>query len=157
MRVCPLFGIFSKAAVVFFCGCSGARATDLDLLARLLVPAYLAQNFAAVCISQDPKFPSDLFENGIVSINAFSEHVKVEVTAGLSEPIAAEVRVKAADAARLVVRGEIDLLRGNQAKVPPEALQRWCERSVKPFIFEVTSKHQEKHGEIERLLESAKK
>ena len=47
-----------------------------------------------------------------------TEHVKMEVTAGISEQEAASVRVTAADAARAVARQEMDLLSGLQATPP---------------------------------------
>ena len=69
---------------------SDAAATDLDALVRLLVPAYMAQNFAAVCSSQDPQFLSEL-KNGPASISAFAEGIKKRVTADLAADEAEKV------------------------------------------------------------------
>jgi len=161
------FGHEMKSLVNLICGVtvllgfvnfsilSSASAKDLDLLVRLLVPAYMAQNFVAICVTEDPQFPREL-DNGIASVSAFAEHVKNEVTADLAETDAATVRITAADTARQVARHELDLLRGDQSEVPADALRRWCDRSVKHYIFEITSKHQEKHQEFEILLEKAK-
>jgi hypothetical protein len=116
----------------------------------------MAEDFAAICVTENPQFLREV-DNGIDSVSAFAEHVKNEVTADLAETDAAEVRITAADTARQVARHELDLLRGDQSKAPADAVRRWCDHSVKHYIFEITSKHQEKHQEFEILLEKAKR
>ena len=86
-----------------------------------------------------------------------TEHVKMEVTAGISEQEAASVRVTAADAARAVARQEMDLLSGLQATPPSEALRHWCNTSAKHFIVEIIHNHAEKRAEFEVLLNKAKR
>lgn len=135
---------------------SSASAKDLEMLARLLIPAYMAQNFAVLCVDQDAQFLSDLKE-GMTPVAAFAEHVKQELATGLAESEAGEVRVTAADAARNVARQEMQLLGGQKSGVPASALKSWCERSAKHFITEIMAKHREKHGEFERLMEAAKR
>ena len=135
---------------------SSASAKDLEMLARLLIPAYMAQNFAVLCVDQDAQFLSGLRE-GMTLVGAFAEHVKKEVTFGLPESEAVKVRVTAADAARNVAREEMQLLGGQNSSVPTEALKRWCERSAKYFISNIMSKHREKHEEFDRLVEAAKR
>lgn len=135
--------------------CIGAIAKDLEMLARLLIPAYMAQNFAAVCVDQNAEFLSDL-KGGMTLVSAFAEHVKQEVTTDLPESEASEVRVTAADAARNVARHEMQLLGAKDGRVPDEALKKWCDRSAKQFITEIMAKHREKHTEFERLVNAAK-
>ena len=135
---------------------SSAFAKDLEMLARLLIPAYMAQNFAVLCVDQDAQFLSDLKE-GMMPVTAFAEHVKQEVTTGLPESEAGEVRVTAADAARNVARQEMQLLGGQNSSAPAAALKSWCERSAKHFITEIMIKHREKHEEFERLMAAAKR
>ena len=136
--------------------CSGAFAKDLEMLARLLIPAYMAQNFAVLCVDQDAQFLSDLKE-GMTLVTAFAEHVKQEIATGLPESEAGEVRVTAADAARNVARQEMQLLGGQNSGVPAAELKSWCERSAKHFITEIMTKHREKHEEFEKLMEAAKR
>lgn len=125
------------------------------MLARLLIPAYMAQNFAGLCVDQDAKFFADL-NDGTALVSVFAEHVKKEVTIDLPESEAANVRVTAADTARNVARYEMQLLGGQRSGVPAEALKRWCDRSAKHFILDIMRKHQEKHEEFDRLVEAAK-
>lgn len=135
---------------------SDAIAKDLEMLTRLLIPAYMAQNFAVLCVDQDAQFLSSL-NNGPL-VNVFAEHVKREITIELPESEAANVRVTAADTARTIARDEMRLLGGQPSSgVPAEALKRWCDRSAKHFILEIMRKHQEKHNEFDRLVEAAKR
>lgn len=133
-----------------------APAKDLELLTRLLTPAYMVQNFAAVCMGRDARFLTE--PNGeTVQVAAFSEHVKNEVTSDLPESEAAQVRTMAADTALNVAREELLLLNRKSSIVPEDAIKNWCERSVRHFIFEIMSKHREKHPEFDKLLEAAKR
>lgn len=134
---------------------SGTFAKDLEMLTRLLIPAYTAQNFSALCVDQDAQFLSDL-PDGMALIGAFAEHVKNEVTLGLSASDAGKVRVMAADTARSVARHEMQLLGGQNSDVPAEALKRWCGRSAKHFIVEMMTRHRARHKEFEKLMETAK-
>ncbi len=135
---------------------SNASATDLDMLVRLLVPAYMAQNFAAVCASQDPQFLSEL-EHGSATVGAFAEETKKRVTAGLPQDEADKVRVTAADTARQVARHELQLLSQQPAGGPPVSMKTWCDRSAKPFIVEAMRRHAEKRQEFEKQLDDAKR
>lgn len=134
----------------------GGYAKDLEILTRLLVPAYMAQNFAALCLDQDAKFLSDLNE-GTRLVAEFVDHVKNEITSDLLEREAESVRIAAADAARNVARYEMQLLGGDNSGVPAEPLKRWCDRSAKHFIVEIINKHREKHEEFEKLMAAAKR
>jgi len=136
--------------------CFGAQAKDLEMLARLLIPAYLAQNFAALCVDQDVTFFDDP-EEGMMFVSAFAEHVKKEITIGLPKSDAAYVRVTAADVARDTARFEMRLLAAQNSSVSVEALKQWCDRSAKHFIVEIINKHRQKHGQIDKLVEAAKR
>lgn len=135
---------------------SPAAAKDLEMLKRLLIPAYMAQNFAAVCVAQDRYFLSDL-NSGISVVSAFAEHVKAEITSELPEVDANEVRVAAANVARNVARQELQTLDAANNNKSADALKNWCGRSAKQFIVEIMAKHYEKHQEFERLLDGAKR
>ena len=133
-----------------------AFAKDLEMLTRLLTPAYMVHNFSALCMDQDAQFLSDL-NGGTALIDAFSEHVKQEVILDLPEAEAKTVLVWAADSALHVARLELQMLKEQTSAVPSAALKRWCDRSAKFFIVEIMSKHQEKHDEFEKAVKAAKR
>lgn len=135
---------------------SGASAKDLEVLTRLLIPAYTAQDFAALCVSQDPQFLSDL-KYGAGSVGVYAQHVKKEVTIDIPEDEAARVRIIAADIAREIARQELHLLIEQQTANLAISLRNWCDRAAKPFILEIVSKHQEKHLEFDKIVEDAKR
>jgi hypothetical protein len=144
--------LFLAGALLF----SRASATDLDALVRLLVPAYMAQNFTAVCMVQNSRFLSEL-KGGPASISAFAERIKKSVTADLAADEAEKVRVTAADTARQVARHELQLLNQQPAGGPSVSVKTWCDRSAKPFIIEALRRHSEKQREFEKELEDAKR
>jgi hypothetical protein len=86
-----LVTLLGLVGVSLWPGASAAK--DPDMLARLLIPAYIAQNFAVLCVGQ-------VHSHDVTFINVFAEHVKREVTIGLPELDSAKVRVTAADTAR---------------------------------------------------------
>lgn len=147
------------AALTFVCVpfWSSAFAEDLDMLTRVLIPAYIAQNFAALCATRDPHFLSAEVPYGVASVGAYAQHVKKEVTIDIAEDEARKVRVTAADTARQVARQELRLLIVQQSADPKDVVKRWCDQSAKPFILAIMSKHQEKHQEFDVILENAKR
>ena len=124
------------------------------MLVRLLVPAYIAHNFAAMCNAEKPT-PDQ--QNRIKTISAFVDHVKIEVTTGLPEQEAEEVRISAADTARNVARNEMLFLGAQGPYVPTDTLIRWCERSAETAIAEILKTHEKRHEEFDRLTDEAKK
>jgi hypothetical protein len=128
----------------------------VDALVRLLVPAYMAQNFAALCLSQDAQFLADV-KGGPSAVTAFAEGVKQRVTASLSEADAQKVRITAADSAQQVARQELQLLNRQQASGVNGPIKAWCERSARSFILEVLRRHEEKRQEFDKLLDEAKR
>ncbi|HZQ14103.1 MAG TPA: hypothetical protein VFB31_14960 [Pseudolabrys sp.] len=135
---------------------SGASAKDLATLARLLIPAYVAQDLANLCASQDSNFLSEL-KYGSPSIGTFAEHVKREVTVDMPEDEAAKIRITAADTAQQIARHELYAVIEKQTDDPARPLKRWCTRSVKPFIFEILIMHQEKHLVFDKIVANAKR
>lgn len=130
-------------------------ASNLDALTRLLVPAYMAQSFASACIGQNPGFLSSLPE-APADLSAFATHVRNEVTADLKEQDALNVMFGAAAAARDVSLKEMQIIREDPRGTELERLQRWCEKSAKPFVLTIFSTHFAKHEEIEQRLKKAK-
>lgn len=132
---------------------SGASAQDVEMLARLLIPAYLAQDLAVLCGTENPQFLSAELPGATASVSSYAQHVKIEVSVGVPEETAQEVRIVAADTARQIVGQLADresLRSGN-------LIRPWCEKAAKPFILEIIAKHQQKHPYFDKLLKDAKR
>lgn len=155
--VCCRFFVAGLAAFLSIYPWSGASAKDLEMLARVLIPAYMAQDFAVLCGTQDAFYLSAELNDGIRSVAIYAQHVKKEVTIDIPEQDAAQVRLTAADTARQVARQELHILAVQRSVGPADALKRWCERSAKPFILEIMNKHDEKHRQFEEIVERAKR
>ena len=150
---------YSNAAlVVFVVGLLGseAPAKDLEMLVRLLAPAYIAQNFAALCNGENAKLAAEQ-KNSMITIRTFVDHVKTEVTTGLSEKDAEEVGTSAANTAQTIARNEMQFLGAQGRYVPTAALARWCKQSAETIISEILQAHAKKHEEFDRLTDEAKK
>jgi hypothetical protein len=134
--------------------CTSTRAKDLDVLIRYLVPAFLAQNFAAVCQADDPKFLSELTDKSN-DANAFSQHIKLEIIAGLTSAETQFVLVSAAKTARHAARTEFKKFSPNYPELPTEPLRKWCQ-GIKPYILRVIGRHFKEHKDFLRIIGQAK-
>jgi hypothetical protein len=148
--------VFAALGFVGLTFCSNAFAKDLEMLVRLLAPAYIAMNFAELCNAENAK-PTPERRNTMLTVRTFADHVKTEVTVGLSEKEADEVRITAADTARNAVRNEMLFLGAQGPYVPTDTLVRWCERSAADVISGIMQSHAKKHEEFDRLTDDAKK
>ncbi|HZS56778.1 MAG TPA: hypothetical protein VFA65_20395 [Bryobacteraceae bacterium] len=133
-----------------------AIASDLESLVRLLVPAFLAQNLTLVCATERPEFLAELSEKSSL-VNSFADHVKAEVTMGMSENEAKEIRIVAANTARDEVLRNLNAAKPEKADTRLEELNNWCRSRAKPLILEIISVHQTKHAEFERKVVEAKR
>ncbi len=147
---------FISAVASSFFSPQMAAARDLEKLARLLTPAYMAQNFASVCSDREGKFLSDL-STSMSSVLDFAGHVNQEVTLNLSDKEAFQVRLMAADVARSVARTELDPFRGGDPSIQEEAFRYWCLYSVKPYVAGIVRVHQDQHADFNEQVEAAKK
>jgi hypothetical protein len=130
-------------------------AKDLGLLTRLLIPGFMAQDFASLCDAYDPGFLPEV-KNGSAGVSAYAQHLKIEITVNLTQADAMNVMRAAADAARAVARKESRQVLQNGRTGTGDPLKGWCERSVKPFILTIIKLHAEKHGEFDKMVEAAK-
>ena len=148
--------IAATAVLAVFSAQVGAAAADLEMLARVLIPAYMAQNFAALCVVDNPSFVEDTAgPNGHVHV--YAKHVKDEISADLTKEDVEAVLRTAADTARSVLQKELRDLSSNSSGPEPERLARWCDRSAKPFVREVINAHFSSHAEVERIVSRAKR
>ena len=137
-----------------FSGPSEAR--DLEKLAFLLTPAYLAQNFASVCASRQENFLSEL-DRGITGVMVFVAHVKTEVTIDMSENEAFQVRLLAANVARFEAKTILNSFKKDDRIESEKAFEEWCLNSVKPFVMNTIQLHDVKHSDFVQQLDAAKK
>lgn len=151
-----LKGLLLGAALGLLSSPVTPEAKNLELLARVLIPAYMAQNFTAVCIVDDPSFLEETARpQGHVYV--YAKHVKDEVSSELSQQDVEAVLKMSADTARSIVRKELADLKAETLSAEGERLRRWCDKSAKPFVREVIGAHFEKHNEIERIIGEAKR
>ncbi len=152
--------IAAGGLVAFFCCVSpwsAPFARDLEMLARVLVPAYTAQNFAALCAVDDSRFLSAELKEGVGSVAAYAQHVKIEVIVNIPEEEARRVLRMAADTARRVAWSELYQHAGGRLADQTPPLNRWCERSARPFILDLVTRHDERHPQFDMIVERAKR
>lgn len=131
-----------------------APGKDLNVLSRLLVPAYTAMNFAAVCASvpgwsaTQPSGPRGFAGN-------YAEHVKDEIIAGLSHDEAVAVLRGAADAAREEARRQLRLFA--RADDYHSQVLRWCSGAAREAIRAFIRDHDRDHDAFVTEVARAKK
>ena len=155
MRISALRSVLFVAALLAALMPVDLAAKNLDLLTRLLIPGYIAQDFAALC-SDDPGFLPGV-RSGSASIAAYAQHLKIEITVNLTQAEAMDVMRVAADTALVVARKESRKVLPKEPSGPSEVLKDWCERSARPFILAIMKEHVEKHGEFDRIVRAAKR
>lgn len=148
-----VFAVLGFVGLPFY---SNAFAKDMEMLVRLLAPAYIAQNFAVMCNAANAKPTSEL-KNVLLKVRTFVDHVKTEVTTGLSENEAEKVSTIASNTAQNIARNQMLFLGAEGPYVPTDTLVRWCEQSAVTVISEILQAHAKKHEEFDRLTDDAKK
>lgn len=147
----------SVASLVFVVVFSGsATAAALDILIRLLIPVFLAQNFSSLCLASDPKFLSEL-PAPRYDVASFTEHFKDHITAGLTHDEAKRVVAVAANTARQAAREEIRKISPQYPAVAPEVIGTWCQTQARAYVLAVMNKHYDEHDEFLRIMELAKR
>jgi hypothetical protein len=142
------------AALLITAGVCDALSADVERLARLLVPALMAHQFASACRSLDPDFASEV--GGIPAVEAFSERVRGTVLADLPPDRARTVLTTAAAAARRVALSEVRALAGPSADEEARRLDRWCDRSAEPFVRTIIARHERQRDAFRREVARAK-
>ena len=141
-------------AVLSFSGSS--IAADLDLLTRLLIPGYIAQDFASVCSVRDTHFLAEGID-GFDSVASYAEHLKKEITVNLSEQDATRVQVSAANVARDVARSELTTRSLDGNATSGRLVRQWCDNEARKFILSLASAHAKQHKKFDFLVQSAVK
>jgi hypothetical protein len=122
-----------------------ADARDLNVLSRLLEPAYTSMTYANLC-SLDRNWEASQPQGpGGVAIN-YAEHIKDEVIASLTREEAVSVLTQAANSARDEARRQVKkhiVLGDKQAEA--DRFQRWCDSYVTDFIRSVMRTHDGNH------------
>ena len=134
-----------------------ASAKDLDLLTRLLIPGYIAQDFAAVCGTYDPHFLPEM-NGGSAAVAAYAQHLKIEITSGLTQADAMTTMIAAANTALAIARQQMRALGGKEAPdFAAVKIRAWCESSAKPYILDVVRAHINRHSKFDKIVADAKR
>lgn len=147
---------FSLGALIVASLPSVAIAADLDMLTRVLIPAYIADDFAAICSTKNPDFLRGSL-GAFQSTRIYADHVKVEVTSNLTEQEAFQVRKIAADVAKSITRNKFDNAAAKKDSSLGSAIASWCQEEAEPFIVKIVDTHQIKHREFDSIVERAKR
>jgi hypothetical protein len=133
-----------------------AESKDYGILTRMLYAAFLAEQGMAICTAGDPAFASETGgPNG--DMHTYVQHIKAEVTAGLSETERLSLLKRAADIAKAETLQAIRNLRAEEPENETARLSVWCQTVVKPLVHNVIDTHDNHHDQIDRLLDRAKK
>lgn len=138
---------------------SPAISKDFGILTRMLYVAFLAEQGVALCNLADPAFTSET-RGPMGYMRDYATHIKVEVTAGLSEAETFSLVKSAADRAKSEALQALRSLRTEGTEGPEiqtARVTRWCQTVVKPLVRQVIDTHDNHHAEIDQLLEKAKK
>lgn len=133
-----------------------AAGSDLEMLARVLIPAYMADDFAALCRAQEPAYLNEGID-GFRTTREYAEHVKREVTQDIPEDDAARVRLTAANVALQIARNELHALGSGEDAKSRANVQAWCEGSAKSFILYLIAAHRSEHAKFDSIVENAKR
>lgn len=141
-------------ALVLLLGVRFATARDLDGLAKLVVPAYTAMNFAMICVREDPSFPVRMAGTRGTVLH-YAQHVKDEVIANLTDEEARAVLQAAAGAAQTIARNQLRRLAKEADVIYPLDIAAWCTGPAAEFIRHFVESHDQGHAAFEALLEEA--
>jgi len=133
-----------------------ALSKDFGILTRMLYAAFLAEQGMAVCTARDPAFASDT-SGPKGDMHTYSQHIKAEVTAGLSETETLLLLKRAADIAKAEAQRAIRNLRAEGPENETARLSNWCQTVVKPLVRNVIDTHDNHHDQIDQLMDRAKK
>jgi hypothetical protein len=141
------------AAALVFPNAKFASGKDLAALSELVVPAYVAMNFAVVCATRQPMY---LSETGGPLGNAlqYAEHVKNEAIDSLAHEEAVIVLKAAADAARTITLQTIRKFNADGPDLEAARIRAWCGTGAKDFIRTFMNQHDRDH---DKFLEGFKR
>ena len=142
----PMLKHLTAAALVL--GSLGtASARNLDAIAEFVRPAYTAMNFAAICVRDNPSFPTET-AGPSGTIFHYAQQAKDEAIEGLSHAEALTVLKTAADAARAVARKHLYALVVNgDDRATVAAVRAWCDSDAKAYVRSVMRSYEEADAE----------
>ena len=133
-----------------------AQAKDLDALAKILEPAYLAMNYAVICATHQSAFLGrSVGREG----NAFqyAEHIKNDVIDQLTEAEAIKVVRSAADGARSRALAKLRAFGHSSQEHTLSGIAAWCNAEALDFITQLIATHDQRHEELASWIENAKR
>lgn len=135
---------------------NSAQAENLDLLTRLLIPAFIAQNYAGLCKIDNPQFEDDL-KLSWPTVAAFAEHLKIEVTSDLTSDDAIGIMTTAANVAKSAAEQQLlSLARNETAEAAKKKIRLWCGSGGRDYVARVIDEHVEKHATFDKIVKEAK-
>ena len=132
-----------------------ADAKDLAALSQLLKPAYIAMDYARLCVMEPQWLVTE--PRGIrgSAIN-YAEHVKDETIKALTQEEAVIVLKAAADDARAEAREQLrtKVTLIDKAKEATQ-FRAWCNGYVTDFILDFINKHDSNHQSFLQQIDNA--
>jgi len=132
-----------------------ANARDLDALAAIVTPAYIAMNFAAVCVTYDPIYLAKTSGPHGTAI-AYAQHVKDDVITSLSYGEASATLKTAADAARRTALQKLRTFHAQDPAIEKTRIREWCGSEAKEFIRAFIDYHDNNHDDLMSRVEQAR-
>lgn len=154
-----LYKSLMAASLVFFATIipfnAFAASPNIEILWRLLAPAYFMLTVGDACLAEDPSFISrNLGKRG--DYRAYAQEVKAEVSEGVPMPDLLVVLRRAADAAKSEALSEIRNLAADTPELEHQNIVNWCNTSATIIVRDFIKTHDEDHVGFEELLKIAK-
>lgn len=135
---------------------AAARSKDLGLLTRVMFAADLAEQFTNLCVQADPAIAEKTMgPRG--GMHSYGNHIKGEVTSGLSDTDVVTVLKAAADGSKTIATQSLYAFRSGPSEVAIGPLIQWCNDKAIPFVRQVIDTHDSQHEMILKLVDQAKK
>lgn len=158
MAVNKLYKFLVQTSFIFYTTIPSngvAASPNIEILWRLLAPAYFMLTIGDACLAEDPSFISrNLGKRG--DFRAYAQEVKVEVSEGVPMPDLLIVLQRAADAAKSEALSEIRSLAADTFELERQNMENWCNISATRIVRDFIKTHDEDHAGFEALLRIAK-
>jgi hypothetical protein len=148
--------IYSLLFFLLFAILSPVFSKDLNVLIRVLYPAFFAEQGSAMCMTPNIKLSES---DRAVFINAhnYAHLIKQKVSAGLSNEDIQFVLRSAAGQARSELLEVVRALKSNPPDKEYFELFRWCTNKMKPVADRVVRAYDDDPDVVNRLIEYAKR
>lgn len=147
---------FGAAIGLLVVVCARTFAADDDLtLVRILARADITQNFVFYCAQYDPSI-IERTRSSVGDAQQLMLHIRGEVVSGLPQGEAAQVVLRAANAARAGALIAVREHYGPDRAEEHARLASWCEKEVMPSVEEFINRHDHHHELFDEAIQKAK-